>query len=383
MPPLTVLIANATLATFTGTETYVRDLGLGLLRKGHRPIVYAPDLGPIAEELRRATIPVVDNLNSVATIPDVIHGNHNTETITALLHFEKVPAVFYCHSWTDWISSPPSHPRVLAYLAVDDTCRDRLVLENGIREELVRVRLHGVDLDRFKPREPLPAKPKRALVFSNTASAATHLNAVRDACRRTGIEVDVAGSAMNATVATPESMLGNYDLVFAKARCALEALAVGTAVILCDSAGNGPLVTTAELDQLRRLNFGIRTLREKSNPDLLAREISRYDPADATEVSRRIRSSSDLTSVIDDTIDLYREVIDDFRQRPALEANEENRAAAEYLRWLTVMVRRRQVEHESTLANSATWRLRNKLGRLPLMNKFLKPFGHLTRRDGA
>src|ERR1044072_2881082 len=81
MPPLTVLIANATLATLTGTETYI------------------------------------------------IHRNHNTETITALLHFEKVPAVFYCHSWTDWISSPPDHPRILAYVAVDDTCRDRLVFE--------------------------------------------------------------------------------------------------------------------------------------------------------------------------------------------------------------------------------------------------------------
>src|SRR6476660_650397 len=376
MPPLTVLIANATLATLTGTETYVRDLGLGLLRKGHRPIVYAPDLGPIADELRRATIPVVDNLNSVATTPDVIHGNHNTETITALLHFENVPAVFYCHSWTDWISSPPSHPRILAYVAVDDTCRDRLVLENGIREEHVKVSLHGVDLDRFKPREALPAKPKRALVFSNTASPATHLNAVRDACRRNGIEVDVAGSAMSAMVAAPESLLGSYDLVFAKARCALEALAVGTAVILCDSAGSGPLVTTAELDQLRKLNFGIRTLREESDSDLLAREIARYDPADATEVSRRIRSTSDLASVIDDTVDLYRDVIEEFRQRPASPANEENRAAAEYLRWLTVMVRRRQVEHESKLANSATWRLRNKLGRLPLVNRFLKPFGH-------
>ena len=101
MPPLTVLIANATLATLTGTETYI------------------------------------------------IHGNHNTETITALLHFEKVPAVFYCHSWTDWISSPPEQPRILAYVAVDDTCRDRLVFENGISADRVQVRLHGVDLDRF------------------------------------------------------------------------------------------------------------------------------------------------------------------------------------------------------------------------------------------
>src|SRR6185295_4530161 len=124
MAGLTILIANATLASLTGTETYVRDLALGLLRKGHTPIVYAPELGHIAQELRSSAVSVVDNLNSIETTPDIIHGNHNTELIGALLHFEKVPAVFFCHSWNDWESAPPSHPRIFAYVAVDDTCRD-------------------------------------------------------------------------------------------------------------------------------------------------------------------------------------------------------------------------------------------------------------------
>src|SRR5215213_6250539 len=166
MPGLKILIVNATLASFTGTETYVWDLARGLLRKGHSPIVYAPELGSIAQQLRSSTIPVVDNLNLAGAIPDIIHGNHNTELITALLHFESVPAVFYCHSWTDWISSPPAHPRILAYVGVDDTCRDRLVCEHGIPEKRVRVQLHGIDLERFRPREPLPERLARALIFS-------------------------------------------------------------------------------------------------------------------------------------------------------------------------------------------------------------------------
>ena len=217
-------------------------------------------------------------------------------------------------------------------------------------------------------------------MFSNTAAPSTHLNVVREACNRTGIDVDVAGSAMNTSVAAPESLLANYDLVFAKARCALEALSVGTAVILGDSAGSGPLVTTNQLEQLRRLNFGIRTLREQPNPDLLAQEISRYDATDAAEVSRRIRNVADLGSVIDDTIDLYRSVIDEFKQQLARDPLEENRAAAEYLRWLTVTVRRRQADREATLTNSATWRSRNQVGRLPLMNRLLKRFAKVTRR---
>src|SRR5215510_13908343 len=252
MAALTVLIVNATLATLTGTETYVRDLALGLLRKGHSPIVYAPELGQIAQELRRATIPVIDDLKCAGVTPDIIHGNHNTELITALLQFPNVPAVFFCHSWTDWISSPPLHPRILSYVAVDETCRDRLVLENAIPQDRVHVVLHAADLERFIPREPLPEKPARAVVFSNNANHWTHLNAVREACKRAGIELDVIGAGANASTLNPESLLSNYDLVFAKARCALEALAVGTAVILCDAMGGGPMVTTAELDRLRR-----------------------------------------------------------------------------------------------------------------------------------
>jgi hypothetical protein len=382
MADLKVLIANATLATLTGTETYVRDLALGLLRKGHTPIVYAPELGPIAQELRRCTVPVVDNLNRVGTVPDIIHGNHNTELITALLHFEAVPSVFFCHSWTDWISAPPAHPRILAYVAVDETCRDRLVLENAIPADRVHVRLHAADLERFTPREPLPEKPARALVFSNNANHWTHLNAVREACKRAGIELDVIGSGVDASALNPESLLSKYDLVFAKARCALEALAVGTAVILCDSAGSGPMVTTAELDRLRRQNFGIRTLSEDVDADLLLREIRRYDSKDATEVSQRVRSTSDLGSVVDDAVALYRDVIEEFRRGGVSDPVEENHAVAEYLRWMTLAVRRKQAQHDSMLANSPTLRLRNRIGEIPLMEKLVRPLARWARRNG-
>ncbi len=380
MAGLKVLIANATLATLTGTETYVRDLALGLLRKGHCPIVYAPELGHIADGLQRATVPVVDNLNRVGAVPDIIHGNHNTELVTSLLQFENVPAVFYCHSWTDWISAPPAHPRILRYVAVDDTCRDRLVLEHAIPEERVRVQLHAADLKRFKARGPLPAKPVRALVFSNNANHCTHLNAVREACKRAGIKLDVVGSGINASATNPETLLGNYDLVFAKARCALEALTVGTAVILCDAAGCGPLVTTTDLERLRRLNFGIRTLTENVDANTLLKQIERYDAADAMEVSRRVRETSNLESLVDDVINVYGEVIAEFRELPLIDVAEENRAVAEYLRWMTLAVRGKQAQVETMLVNSPTLRLRNQLGRVPLMNKVLRPIAQFARR---
>jgi Glycosyltransferase Family 4 len=361
MGALRILITNHGLKERAGSELYVRELALWLLRHGHSPIVYSPKLGDVASEIRQATVPVVDDLADVAVQPDLIHGQHHVETMTALLHFPHTPAVFFCHGWLPWEETPPHFPRILRYVAVDDTCRDRLVCEHGIEEEVVRVILNFVDLKRFVPRGQLPAIPRRALVFSNSASETTYVANVREACRRAGISLNVVGSLAGRTSERPEKMLGHYDIVFAKARCALEALAVGTAVILCDQAGVGPMVTSPELERLRRLNFGIRTLQESIDSDKLEKEIARYDAADAMEVSRRVRRACGSEEALSEIVALYKEVIADYKQRPMPDLEAESRAAAAYLRQLPPLLARER----DILANSATFRLRNRLLRIP------------------
>lgn len=329
--PLRVLFTNITLASRTGTELYIKEAALGLLRRGHAPVVYTPDPGEIAEEIRDATVPVVDDLARIGVRPDVIHGHHHQQTMAALLRFPGVPGVFFAHDWTAWHDAPPVFPRILRYVAVDGTNRDRLVVENAVPEDRVRVLPNWVDLDRFRPRGPLPERPRRALIFSNYARGDTHLPAVQEACRRAGLELDVAGSGVDRSVEAPESILRQYDLVFAKARCALEALAVGTAVVLCDFRGLGPMVTRAELDALRWLNLGARTLRDPVTPELLLREIGRYDAQDAAEVSRRVRETAGLDAALDRLLDLYGEVIAESERLGPPDPEAESRAAAAYL----------------------------------------------------
>ena len=103
-----VLITNLAMHSRSGTEAYVRDLALGLLRRGHTPIVYSPSLGKIAGEIRAHTVPVVDNLEALGCKPDVIHGHHLHETITALLRFPKTPVLWLCHDWAAWHDRAPS-----------------------------------------------------------------------------------------------------------------------------------------------------------------------------------------------------------------------------------------------------------------------------------
>jgi hypothetical protein len=310
--PRRVLIATITLAGRTGTATYTRDLALALLRRGHLPIVYASQGGPLAEELRNATIPVVHDLDDAGAPPDVIHGHHHLETLIAVTRYPRVPALFVCHDSLTWHSIPPVGPRIGMYVAVDRNCRDRMMFEHGIAEQSIHVLTNAVDMQRFAPRTPLPAKVRRAIVFSNLAREETWVGPVREACERRGIALDTAGSASGRPTDHPEDVLPHYDLVFAKARCAIEALAVGNAVIVCDEQGLAGLVTTGSLDALRQLNFGARTLRRPITVDSIGAEIDRYDPAEAAAVSDRIRQSADVDLLADQYIALY----DDLCARP-------------------------------------------------------------------
>jgi hypothetical protein len=363
-----ILITNHFLRGRTGSELYVCELATNLLRCGHNPIVYSPQLGHTARELRDATVPVVDNLDAIGSAPDLIHGQHHVETMSALLRFPNTPAVFFCHGWLPWEETPPKHPRILHYVAVDDTCLDRLVSESGIAEERVSVILNSVDLDEFRSRTPLPARPARALVFSNGAKESTHLGAVREACRRRGLSLDVIGEDAGNVATRPQDLLGQYDIVFAKARCALEAMAVGSAVVLCDIKGAGPMVTASELDRLRRLNFGIRTLREKIDADFLEREIARYDAADAATVSQRIRDTAGRDAAIDQILALYEEVISEFEAGGVRDHDAEARAESAYLRDLN-----RHYETERNSILQSRWFLwRKRMLGLPIVGGMLR-----------
>lgn len=361
-----ILITNTSVAGRTGTEMYVYDLALGLLRRGHSPVVYSPRLGELARVLRSKTVPVVDDLRRIAAVPDLVHGQHNLETAAAVLNFPGVPAVAFCHSWRFWVDAPPVLPRVRRYVAVDETCLDRLVCECGVPPERTRLVFNSVDLERFRPRAPLPERPRRALVFSNYADAFTHTHAVRAACARTGIEVDVVGSASGSATDSPESKLSDYDMVFAKGRSALEALAVGAAVVLCDASGSGPLVTEAEFERLRRRNFGIRALQSPLDAETIAAQIARYDAADAARVSQLVRASAGLEGMLDELVSLYEEVLEEHAAEPPCDPADELRATAAYLCWLGEAVMKSQRDFLANInQRSLTLRLRNKLPHLP------------------
>lgn len=312
---------------------YVHDVARELKRRGHEPAAYSPVLGGVAEMLRAEGIAVMDDLAELTFRPDIIHAHHHVQAMTALASLPGVPAVYFCHGTQPWEEMPPVFPRILRYAAVSAVGIERVVKAAGVPQEEVRLVLNFVDTEKFQPRSPLPPKPLRALVFSNYASEQNYLGVVREACGACGMSVEVCGAAADKPCDEPWKLLPEYDLIFAKGRAAIEALAVGCAVVLCDTSGLGPMVTTQNYGALRSLNFGLAALVKPLAVPFITEAIQSYDAADAMKVSQLIRGQADMRNAVSEIIRIYDEVISSNAQHVFDPVNEQ-RATGAYLQML-------------------------------------------------
>lgn len=382
MSGLRILITNLRLEGWTGTELFVRDVARGLIKAGHHPVIYSPRLGPLAAEIRDETIPVVDDLAQLAAPPDIIHGQHVNETLTALLHFDRTPALYFCHDWYFPEDYPPRFPRILRYVAVDDQCHDKLVWEYGVPEERVHVICQFVDLERFTPRAPLPARPRRAAVLCNHTKDNDHLRAAREACARHGVTLDVFGAGVGNICVRPQETLRNYDIVFGKGRAALEAAAVGAAVVVYWWRRLGPMVKTQNLDRLRADGFGIRSMTPQLSPEEFGRSIEKtlgdYNPEDAAEVSRQVRASASRDVAVSELLRLYDGVISEYATTPT-DRESEGRAAAAHVRNISLGYS----QQRAAIFKSTTFRFAEQLRRTPGIGKLARAVarGLVDRRN--
>jgi hypothetical protein len=311
--PLRVLLTNHQLGEPGGTEVNVRDWAIGLLRRGHRPVVYAPVLGRVADALRERSIPVVDDLANLTEAPDIIHGSHTPAIIESIMRFPHVPALQLCQSVGYPMSEPLFLPQVRRLVAVDENTRDYLA-SSGVAPGRIAAIHNAIDLRRIPSRaQPLSERPRSALIFTKNES---HIPFVEEACRRAGIAVTTLGRSVGRVVLDPERELIEHDLVFATARSALEAIASGAATIVMDARGLAGMATRANAAHLRLHNYGARVLQEPVTVESVAAAIACYDPDDASALSASLRPVIDLERQLDAFEALYADVIADVRSAP-------------------------------------------------------------------
>ena len=314
---LRVLLTNVWMRGRGGSESVTRDLAKALMTRGHSPIVYTPLIGEPGLELRAAGVPVIDDLRLLKEPPDVIHGHHSVPTIEAIVRFPRTPAINVCHAWTLGIEAPVSLPQVRFHVGVDEACMVRIAHAPGIDPARIQLIPNGVELTRMAPRSrSLPEQPQKAAVFGKATALFPLLLEI---CIEKGIELQAIGAPLGRSTAHPEAMLAQVDLVFASARSALEAICAGCAVIVCDARGMAGLASRENHSELRRMNYGLRSLTRVATAANLRSEIERYDAAGSEALSALAREEADFSKLLDRYLELYRLSIEDMQARPVAE----------------------------------------------------------------
>ena len=291
-----VLIVTIGLVGRSGTEVVSLETAHGLRARGHEVAIFAHYLGPLARLLASHGFIVVDDIAALPWTPTLIQANQTFPLMEAIVRFPDVPVLSICHDAIAWYNEPIDLPSVRRYVAVSIACRDRIVQNLPRLAGEIELLHNAVDLEAFRARGALPEKPKRALILSHHDG---HLAAVRRACSRIGLQTDALGTGVGKEVADLPARLVNYDLVFATGRMALEALAVGCAVIVVDSRGIAGMITERTFPTWRDHNLGFALLKQPLSVKTLVNEIRRYDAADAQRVSKFVREHCSLGAYLD------------------------------------------------------------------------------------
>jgi glycosyltransferase involved in cell wall biosynthesis len=318
-----------------GTQAFILDFAPALKARGHEVAVYAPRVGPLADELRGRGVPVMEEVHRVPFVPEVIHGQHHLPTMTAVGAFPGTPAIYYCHGFKPWEEQPPTHPRVRRHVCMAECMRDWLAGAAGRKPEEIATVPNSVKLERFQRVRDLGPQPRRALLFGNSSIPDENLIKLRQACEQLGLTLDLMGAAFGTTTDSPETLLPEYDVVFAVGRCALEALASGCAVIPFGPTGAIPMVLPDNFALHAAANFVVPDAAKPLTVDFLRETLEKFNRDQAAEVTRLVRSGFSLEQTCRQFEEIYGVVSAEWRNTGRPTVDEERSAMVAYLETLS------------------------------------------------
>ena len=302
-----ILITQRELRHRCGTELFTIEVAKELRHRGHEVVVFCPRFGDLAQILLNSGVPVKSKLAEIPWCPDVIHGQHHLQAMSAMTHFGTTPGIYYCHGVSPWVERPPEHPRIASYVVMCKWMELRMYSEFGIPDAKVCTIPNFVNTARFsRVRKPLQ-QPTRALLFGNTCLPLETLGKLEESCRAAGISLEKMGAGYGTLQPRPEMFLPEFDLVFATGKCAFEAIACGCAVITLLPGLGGQLVTPENVDHWVYSNFGPRyyTSAAAIGKEWLERELANYSAISIAELTETVRREYTLNATVERLVTLY------------------------------------------------------------------------------
>ena len=267
------VLGNRLLDRAGGTEVHLVTVGEQLLRLGHDVCLYSPKLGSFSEAAGRRGLRAVASLDELPASCDVVLAQDTIVSYDLAERYPDALAVYrVCGDVFDF-QLPPQLQGVVDLIVVVSDRYERLVRGCEVQAPVARLRV-PIDLDRLVPLSRIAERPRRAALLGNYPE---RTEVIAEACRRHGIEtLRVGGASQSYDVATA---LADVDIVFAKSRAALDAMACGRAVYIFDLFGGDGWVTAQSYGALEADNFaGLATDRIITLEEL-DRDLDAYDPA--------------------------------------------------------------------------------------------------------
>jgi hypothetical protein len=266
------VLGNRHLLAAGGTEVHLVTVAEHLLRLGHEVRLYAPELGPFADHARRRGLAVHGSLRELPADCDVVFAQDGIVVLDLAERYPQALTVFrVCGDVFDF-QLPPQLDGVVDLVVVLSDRYERLARACAVAVPTLRLRV-PIDIDRLVPMGALRDRPRRAVLLGNYGERA---ELVREIWGRHGLEVTrVGGDVQTYDVA---AAVADADIVVAKSRAALDAMACGRAVYVYDVFGGDGWVTAESYPVLEADNFAGQATGRVIDAAALAADLADYRP---------------------------------------------------------------------------------------------------------
>lgn len=267
------VLGNRHLLAAGGTEVHLVTVAEHLLRLGHEAVLYAPELGPFADHARRRGLTVHDTLRELPGACDVVFAQ---DSIVVYELSQRYPDAFcafrLCGDVYDF-QLPPQLASVVDLIVVLSDRYERAAGASAASVPVLRLRV-PIDVDRLVSLGPLRERPRRAVVLGNYGERDALVAAAWG-----GLGIDVRSVGGNAQSYDVAASLADADIVVAKSRAALDAMACGRAVYVLDFLGGDGWVTPELYPALEADNFAGQATGRVVDEQALAADLSGYRSA--------------------------------------------------------------------------------------------------------
>jgi len=256
-----------------GSESYLLTIGEHLQRLGHDVTLSVVETGEFADLAADRGLRVVDNDRDLPDSCEALLAQDGIVSLALADRYPTTPQVFRASSDVFDFQLPPQLPGIVSAIVCVSERVARRVRALALECPVVRLR-HPIDTVRFSSLRELPERPRRVVALSNYLSG-RRLNIAREACDRVGLDLQIVGGA-SKTLATPAA-LAEADIVVAKGRAALEAMACGRATYVFDVFGHDGWVTPDSYAALEADGFAGLAHGAVVETDRMERDLRAYD----------------------------------------------------------------------------------------------------------